>query len=878
MKDGIDARKTNDGAHGRAASARAPAIGGPHPASRPCALCINRWLTLGEWRAHPWRALVAVAAIAIGVALGFAVHLINAAAFNEFSAAIKSVSGQADLQLRGAQNFFDESVYPRIARHEGIAAASPVLELDAVVAQREGALKLIGLDVLRAAAISPGLIGVAADERPFDVFADDAVFLSNAAMQWLGVKQGDTLRLRSGTREIALRVAGGLVNARGGQRIAVMDIAGAQWRFAHLGQLSRIELKLEPGVDREALKAALSRELGPQYLVTETRDQEARTASMSRAYRVNLNVLALVALFTGAFLVFSTQALSVIRRRGQLALLRVVGLGRGQLLRQILFEGALLGAAGALAGLAGGYAMAALALRLFGGDLGGGYFPGVQPQVRFSFTAAFVFFLLGTVVALLGCASPALEAARARPAQALKAGSEDAALSKLSSPWPAPACLAAGALLTQLPPLFGLPVFGYLAVALLLIGGIALMPRLAAIVFCACERAYGKGRMRAVGMLTLARLANAPNQAAIALGGILSSFSLMVAMAIMVASFRVSVDDWLQRVLSAELYVRSASAGDTGALSPQEQRAIAATPGVAHADFLRQSQLVLDAARAPVALIARPIDAADPGKKLAMIGEPLDARRLAPGIVPVWASEAMTDLYGYAVGKRVRLPLGGAMREAVVAGIWRDYARQSGALQMRLADYRSLTGDMLVNDAALWLRPGASAAEVVAAIRRLPFGEALAFSDPGEIRALSLRIFDRSFAITYLLEGVAIVIGLSGVAATFSSQTLARAKEFGMLRHIGVGRRQILAMLAAEGGLLTLLGIAVGFLLGGAISLVLIFVVNPQSFHWTMQLHMPWALLCGAAAAMLASSAATALISGRHAVSQDALRSVREDW
>ena len=849
-------------------------IGGP----RPSPLCVNRWLTLGEWRAHPLRALVAIAAIAIGVALGFAVHLINAAAFNEFSAAVKSVSGQADLQLRGAQNFFDEGVYPRIARHEDIAVASPVLELDAAVTGRDGALKIIGLDVFRASAISPDLIGVAAEDRPFDVFADDTVFLSNAAMEWLGVNQGDTLRLRSGTHEVALRVGGGLVNARSGQRIAVMDIASAQWRFAHLGQLSRIELKLKPGVNREALKTTLSHELGPHYLVTETRDQEARTANMSRAYRVNLNVLALVALFTGAFLVFSTQALSVIRRRSQLALLRVIGLGRGQLLRQILLEGALLGVVGALAGLAAGYAMAALALKLFGGDLGGGYLPGVQPQVRFSFTAALVFFLLGTGVALLGCAGPALEAARARPAQALKAGSEDVVLSKLASPWPALACLAAGALLTQLPPLFELPVFGYLAVALLLIGGIALMPRLAAVVFSAFARTYGRRRMSAAGMLTLARLANAPNQASIALGGVLSSFSLMVAMAIMVASFRVSVDDWLQRVLSAELYVRSAAAGNTGALSPQEQRAIAATPGIARADFLRQSQLVLDPARPPVALIARPIDAADPGKQLAMIGEPLGTNRLAPGIVPVWASEAMVDLYGYAVGKRVRLPLGGEVREAVVAGIWRDYARQSGALQMRLADYRSLTGDMLVNDAALWLQPGTTAAEVIDAVRRLPFGDALAFSDPGEIRAVSLSIFDRSFAITYLLEGVAIVIGLFGVAATFSAQTLARAKEFGMLRHVGVGRRQILAMLAAEGGLLTLLGIVVGFLLGGAISLVLIFVVNPQSFHWTMQLHMPWTLLCGAAAAMLASSAATALISGRHAVSQDVVRSVREDW
>jgi putative ABC transport system permease protein len=166
----------------------------------------------------------------------------------------------------------------------------------------------------------------------------------------------------------------------------------------------------------------------------------------------------------------------------------------------------------------------------------------------------------------------------------------------------------------------------------------------------------------------------------------------------------------------------------------------------------------------------------------------------------------------------------------------------------------------------------------MAAFKHLPFGDALAFAEPGEIRANSLRIFDRSFAVTYLLEMVAIVIGLFGVAATFSAQTLARAKEFGMLRHVGTTRSQILAMLAAEGSLLTALGIAVGFLLGGSISLVLVFVVNPQSFHWTMQLHVPWAWLLLIAFVLLASAAVTALASGRLAVSGDAVRAVREDW
>lgn len=836
---------------------------------------LARWLMLGEWRAHPLRGLVAAGAIAIGVALGFTIHLINTAAYNEFSAAIKSLSGQSDLQVHGTQAFFDESLYSQLAQRHEIAIASPVLELNASIPGKRETLKLLGIDVFKASAIAPDLVGMPGDDKPFDTLADDAIFLSPAAMEWLQVNQGDSLHVLVGTQTIALRVAGGLVRSRAGQRLAVMDIGAAQWHFDRIGQLSRIDLKLLSGADRAGFKGTLSRKLQPRHLVTETRDEEERTANMSRAYRVNLNMLALVALFTGGFLVFSTQALSVLRRRSQLALLRVTGMTRKQLLGQILLEGAMLGTVGSLLGLAAGYGIAAAALQLFGGDLGGGYFPGVQPTARFSLPAATVFFALGMAAALLGCAGPAWEAANARPAQALKSGSEDLSLAKLSTPWPALACIAAGALLTQLPPLFALPVFGYLAIALLLIGGIGLMPRLAALIFSALSALPFSG---AVTTLTLGRLANAPNQASIALGGVLSSFSLMVAMAIMVASFRISVDDWLSQVLPADLYVRPVAAGSTGTLSTEEQEKIAGLPAIERAEFLRLTQLTLDPSRPAVALIARHIDISDPGKRLPLVGNAFALDRMPSGEIPVWVSEAMVDLYGHKVGEVIRLTIAGKTHPFRVAGVWRDYARQSGAIQIRLSDYRRLSNDAAVNDAALWLHPDATSEQAIAELRTLPFGDALEISLPEEIRALSLRIFDRSFAVTYLLEAVAIVIGLFGVAATFSAQTLARAKEFGMLRHVGVTRRQILAMLSIEGGLLTLLGIAVGFLLGGAISLILVFVVNPQSFHWTMQLHVPFGLLLAVATVLLSASAVTALVAGRHAVSGDAVRAVREDW
>ncbi len=843
---------------------------------------LSRWLLFGEWRAHPIRALLAIGAIAVGVAMGFAIHLINSAAFNEFTAATKSLSGQADIQLTGTETWFDEAIFPRLDEHPAVEVASPVLLVDAGVPGHQGKLQVVGVDAFRAGFVTPGLIGQSAGGKVFDILADDAIFLSPAAASWLKREAGGTLTLRSGTLNFSLRVAGSVPQARPGQRIAMMDIGAAQWRFAKVGKLSRIDLKLRAGANRNAFEGELARELERdfpgRFRVEQPNDtdQESRNGGMSRAYRVNLTVLALVALFTGAFLVFSTQALSVMRRRSQFALLRVLGVERRQLLRQVLLEGASLGILGALLGIGAGYALAAGALHYFGADLGAGFFSGVRPQVRFPPLAAAVFFTLGLGVAILGCMAPAVEASRAAPAVALKSGNDEAALSRLARLWPSLVCFALAGAMVFAPPVFELPLFGYLAIALLLIGAIGTMPRLAATVFTHLNGiSMRRARQHPVIALTLARLANASGQASIALGGVLSSFSLMVAMAIMVSSFRVSLDDWLVRLLPADLYLRIENSGSAGGLGPAEQAQLAALPGAARVEFLRGREISLDPARPAVALIARHIDLADPGRGMVLEGASLP---VPAGVRPVWVSEAMLDLYQVRVGGQLRMPLGGRPHDFFVAGAVRDYAHPAGGVHMRLEDYRALSGDQAIGDVGLWVIEGVGAEELEARVRALPFGASLAYAKPGEIRDMSMKIFDRSFAVTSLLEAIAIAIGMAGVAATFSAQTLARSKEFGMLRHVGVTRGQVLRILALEGGSLSALGVACGFGLGVLISLILVYVVNPQSFHWSMQLHVPWPLLATVAGALLVASVVTALVSGRFALSGGPIRAVREDW
>jgi len=433
--------------------------------------------------------------------------------------------------------------------------------------------------------------------------------------------------------------------------------------------------------------------------------------------------------------------------------------------------------------------------------------------------------------------------------------------------WPGVVCMLLSVGLLGVGPVHGIPFAGYGSIACMLLGGVLLMPFISHFIFKELEI-----KTSIPVTLALSQLRGAPGQAAVSLAAIVASFSLMAAMAIMVASFRSSVDDWLGAVLPAELYFRTTQSGETAWIDAGLEARVRALPQVERAVFLRSGRILLDPARPPVALLARDAE----GLSFPLVGQAYERKPGDPP--PAWVSEAVSDLYGFRPGDPIQIPLVGKQTSFVVAGIWRDYARQHGAIVIERETYARLTGDRRANDAALWLKPGATAAAVTQALRALPGGGLLDISGAGEIRRASLAIFDRSFAVTYALEAVAVLVGLFGLSSSVGAIVLARRREFGMLRHLGMTRRQIGAMLAAEGGLLAVLGVAVGLALGGAISLVLIHVVNRQSFHWSMDVHPPVGLLSALSFVLILLSAVTAWLSGREATGIGPVRAVKEDW
>jgi putative ABC transport system permease protein len=839
----------------------------------PSLLALLRQLSWAEWRQHPWRHAAVLLAVALGVALAFSVHLINASALSEFASAVRSANGEPDLSLAPRDGSgVPDTLLDALALDDAVDVASPVLELDTPARRAESnnpplAVRVTGIDALRVAMVAPALMPRLNDgvDR-LGALDPNLVFANAAALQRLDIARDGTIELRTPDGWHRWRVGGTLTV--GGAPLLVMDLAAAQAAFARSGTLSRIDIKLVAGVDATRW---LEAQRWPEAVrIARPDDATQRVSNLSRAYRVNLSVLALVALLVGGFLVYSVLSLSVAQRTPMFALLGVLGLAAAQRRGLVLAEAALLGLVGSVLGLAAGTALAAIALRALGGDLGGGYFTGVAPQLLWSWAAAAVYGALGIAAAVAGAWWPARAAQALPPAQALRGLSS---LGAARSRWlPGVLLLVAAALLALLPAIGGLPLAAYASVAALLAGGVALVP---AGVQALLARPLS--RRRALVLLASARARHQRHTASAAVAGVVASLALSVALTVMVTSFREAVSVWLDSVLPADLYLRTAggsAAGDINTLDASFAAAAAQIDGVSRVRASRVRSVSLDPRQPPVALIVRPVD--DGAHALPWLGRVIAA---APGETGVYVSEPMASIYALSIGGQFELPLPDGTQRVRVLGIWRDYARQFGAVMIAPAAWQRHGGDTRINELALWLAPGADATAVVERLRALAGPDMpIESASAGDLRALSLAIFDRSFAVTRYLQIVAIAVGLIGVAASLSAQVLARRKEFGLLAHLGLTRKQVLAIVAGETAVWLAAGVALGLLLGILVSVVLVHVVNPQSFHWTMPLQVPALQVAALAAAVWLSGVATAALAARHAASRSAVLAVKDDW
>ena len=834
-------------------------------------ICVVQAVAVKPLLHAPGQALLTIMVIALGVALAFAIYLIQRCAADEVTLASNHLFGSADLVVQASSGGFDEELYPIVARTSGVALASPVVEVTARVIGHDASVRLMGVDAFRVSRMQPEL-GFSDHDSSVASFGDDAVFLSVAAATKLGIGKGASFAVQIGLQRIELRVADILPANAYPDLVGVLDIATAQWRFHQLGVLQRIDLQVIRGASLEDVRSRLQAVLPPGVRVTTPALRAAEALSFSRAYRANLLALASVALFTGGFLIYAVQSLATLRRTREFALLRAIGVTGRQQSLLVFIGGGALGVLGAAAGVALGAILGKVGLRLMASKLGGGSAPPVANALHVHAWEIGAFLVVGVAVAIAATVRCALQAGRVEPAIALKGGDLHLA-SQSSRMWTALGFWAAGGLLCPLPAVADVPVFGYASIACVLLGAVAAMP--------AATRAVLRCLPRTAKFIAWniahARLRATAQHATLSVAAILVSVSLMVAMAIMVDSFRHSLDDWLAKLLPADIYLRSGSMRDASFFDLKAIDALRRLGGVRSMQISRSVDVSLDRDKPAVTLLARPIDDKSARQLLWMRSEsriPLPAGALA-----VWISETTADRFSLALDDTFELPLAQRYLRCSVRGVFRDYDRPAGAIVMDYATYVELTADTAVNGISIWARDRDRIIETADAIRAVfPAGVDFELRLPGEIRARALSVFDNTFAVTYLLEVVAVLIGLAGIGASMSTEVLARRAEFGVLRHLGFLRRQIALLLALEGAGLGAAGVLFGVSAGFVISFILIYIVNRQSFHWSMDLHVPGLMISTLSASLIAAAALAAVWSGRRAMSGDAVAAVKEDW
>ena len=842
------------------------------------------WLLISAFRAQPGRWLIAGLTVSLGIGLAVAIHTVNRSALSEFGRALDTVNGQSSVQLVSSSGDFPDTLFDEVVSRQqqlGIRAVSPVLERATLP------VRVLGLDIFQAGRVTSALLPSVSEELRMSMFAQDAIFLSAMALKELNLAVGDDLLLALGGKKISFKVAG-LVPGAAGQSLAVMDLGVAQWRLDGLGQLSRLDIQLSEGRSLKDLAAALEKSnLGLKLVTAEDRDR--RMSNLSRAYRVNLSVLALVALFTGAFLVFTTISFSVLRQQSQLALLSVLGAGRLWVFGLVLTQALLVAALGGLLGIGLGLGLASVLLRVMGGDMGAGYFSTTIPSLDIDTPVLVGFWVLSLAVGVVAGYFPARAATAGSPVLQLRAGVTERMLKPVLNARVAVGLGLISVVLTLLPPVDGLPIAAYLSIAFLLFAGLALMPSLVNQFFSWMARSFLGGETNASSpSFTLAvwRLAQAPASAAGLIAGVVAALALTVAMVVMVASFRDSVTQWLDKVLPADLYGSLSRSELNQALieDPGLIQAIAAVPGVSRLEFTLQQKILFRPDQPEVMLIARSIPVERVAHVLPLTGDLAAQPKSAKPLLPeVYVSEALRDLYNFKPGEIHTLPIKGVDGEDLsvwVAGVFRDYGRQHGSVMMDIATYQALTQDRRRTDIALWLAPEASASVVLDRLRtQFPLFKTIEFRSATDLRALSLTIFDRSFAMTYALEIAAMLVALFTVAAGFAGQALLRQKEFALVQQLGQSSTQLTQWMTYESGLLLALAACWGTVLGLLMSQVLIHRVNPQSFHWTMQTSIPAVAIVVMILFTVLLGMFAAVWAAKRNLNADRLAlSLREDW
>ena len=794
-----------------------------------------RRLILRPLRRDPARTLLTLISIALGVAVVIAIDLAGDAATGSFQSSLTTLLGKVDYEIV-ANGGVDETLFAKLAKLPVNARFTPVIEQPVAIGG-SASTTLYGIDVLSNVELIPG------DGTVFDPESlEHAIVVSSDLAERLRLHKNDTVELRGQGNRMEFQIR--LIAPKQHSEWVGVDIAAAQQLLNMYGRVDRVEVFLGPTQDSAEAEHAIRAVVPATYEIDTPGAKSEENRRMLRAFRWNLRILSYISLIVGAFLIYNTIAVSVVRRRTEIGILRAIGISSRGVLLIFLGEATMLGLLGSILGIGIGRLLAGGLLKLIAGTVNALFVTSTPGDVVLTPLSISIALVSGTGIAFFSALLPAMEAAGVAPAEAMSraAREHDARLRVGRNAVIAIVAAVLAALCCLFGPIAGRPVMGYAATLLAIGAAAAISPGFVTSALRFLKRPL-KRFAGAEGLIASRSLTASLARTSVVVTALGTAIAMMVSVGIMVGSFRETVQMWLGSQLQADLYLRAtgpAAAGIFPPLADAVPEIIRAAPGVADVDIFHAFEFRYEGSRATFGAGSAQIQRAKNTLRF-LAGGYVDGNSDAAIV-----SEPFANKHHVRVGDVLKIPLGATLVSLKVRGIYFEYSSDRGYV---IADRKTLLKYLPkqpITNIAVWLQPGADADKIRRDLETRLEKYPLGIAPNTWLREQAVIIFDRTFAVTYALEAVAIIVAMLGAANALLALVLDRRREIGLIRYLGATARQVRRMILTEAGLIGLLAGLLGLALGSALSLVLIFVINKQSFGWTIQFHPP-GLLLGAA-------------------------------
>jgi putative ABC transport system permease protein len=843
-----------------------------------------RNITFRHLRHHRGRTFLSIAGIALGVGVFVSVQMAIYTAIESFNVSVDHVSGKANLQVTSFGRGFSEEVYLKVKKVPGVKAATPVIQYVSKIDEPIGEpLYLLGIDPF--------------SDKPFREYQfheaeeDGLLFLKNphsiAITEKLanrhGLKKGEKINLIVGSRKVSLTITNllkmeGPANSLEGN-FGLIDIASAQEALEKVGLIDRIDLMVDKSGSGEVIEEELKKVIPPGVEVRRSDTRSGQIEKMVSAFHLNLTALSFISLIVGMFLIYNAISVSVIQRRREIGILRSVGLTRVQVLSLFIGEAAIIGCLGSLAGLGIGIGLAKAMLYLVSRTITALYILVKAEHLLISPSVLMAGFGMGMLASILSSIGPAREASKISPKEALALGTLETKikirLGRLSLV--GIGLLILSFVLALQKPIFHRPIFGFLAALLILIGVSFVIPSVTALLnrFLAPILRFLFG---SEGKLASRYIHDSMARTVITIAALMTALSMLISISIMILSFRKTVDLWVEQSINGDVFIFPGSYSITGysALLPLEvSRALPSLPGVKAVDSFRALEVEYQGYPAIIASVDGQVFL-----NLKVIrftrGNPRAILQQFASGQAVLVTESFSLRHHVKPGDRIKLNTPQGEKEFPVSGVFYDYSSDWGMVLMEKKVYQSLWNDETLHSAGIYLKEGVSQQAFKEIIReRYSKPYRLFVVSHRELRNEVLKIFDQTFAITYALEFIAIIVAILGIINSLNALIIERQRDIGIIRAVGGFRKQVQKATLIEAGLIGFFSHILGLLCGFLLSILLIYVINKQSFGWTIQFSIPLRSLIESWLVVMVTSIGAGFIPARRAARMNMVESLR---